>query len=446
MEVRATRTNDVSQQVEVEIEEKEILAATHKKLQRMAKTVRIDGFRQGKVPVNVIRQRFGSSARAEAIEETVNTKVYEALQSDELNKTIQFSRPEVSEGVASGNVVFTFVAENFPEFTPKDYKGVAVELVRSEVEDAAIDAEVDRLREELTALKPVEGRTAVEADDVVRISFKGLGEGPQSELSQEDQEVDLSEESLIPGMVEGLVGAEKDAKTVVTVTLPEDFGLEELKGQDIDLEIEVHDILVRQAPELDDSFAKETGKADTYAELRETIREELLTARKKANEDDARRRMLDIIGESNAVTVPPMYLNTQSQQQVMEQLQMFERQGINWQDLDLDIGSLVQASERDMEGSLARSLLLQAIAKEEDIDVNDEDVDAEIKKLAEENDIPESQVLASMGGDDAKDQLRFRLQMDRVLDFVWSEGTITEVDELPTAEDEDSDAADGEEV
>src|SRR5699024_4183628 len=183
-----------------------------------------------------------------------------------------------------------------------------------------------------------------------------------------------------------LVGAEKDAKTVVTVTLPEDFGLEELQGKDIDLEIEVHDILARQAPELDDSLAKETGKADTYDELRETVRAELLETRKKANEDDARRRMLDIVGESNDVTVPPMYLNTQSQQQGMEQLQVFERQGINWQDLDLDIGALVQASERDMEGSLARSLLLQAIAKEEDIDVTDEEVDAEIKKMAEEHD------------------------------------------------------------
>lgn len=441
MEVRATRTNDISQQVEVEIEEQEILAATNKKLQRMAKSVRLDGFRKGKVPVSVVRKRFGASARAEAIEETVNAKVYEALQSDDLKETVQFSRPDVTEGVARGNVKFTFVAENFPEITPKDYKGVAVDLVRSEIEDAAVDTEIQRLQEELTALQPVEDRTVVEAGDIVRISFKGLGEGPQSELSQEDQEVDLGDENLIAGMAEGLVGAEKGGKKVVTITLPEDFGLEELQGKDVDLDVDVHEILVRQAPELDDSFAKETGKADTYAELRETIREDLLNARKKSNEDDARRRMLDTIGASNPVTVPPMYLSMQAQQQVMEQLQMFERQGIAWQDLGLDINSLIQASERDMEGSLARSFVLQAIAKAENIDVNDDDVDAEIKRMAEENDVPEAQVLASLGGDQAKDQLRFRLQMDRVLDFVWSEATITEVDELPESEEASPDEA-----
>lgn len=439
MEVRATRTNDVSQQVEVEIEEKVILAATNKKLQRMAKNVRIDGFRKGKVPVSVVRKRFGGSARAEAIEETVNAKLYEALQStDELKETIQFSRPDVTEGVQKGNVVFTFVAENFPEFTPKDYKGVAVDLVRAEVEDAAVDTEIKRLQEELTALEPVEDRNVVEAGDVLRISFKGLGDGPQSELSQEDQEVDLSDENLIAGMAEGLPGAEKGGKKVVTITLPEEFALEELQGKDIEIEVEVHDILVRRAPELDDSFAKETGKADTYEALRETIREDLLSSRKKASEDDARRRLLQTIQESNPITVPPMYLSMQAQQQVMEQLQMFEQQGIAWQDLGLDINSLVQASERDMEGSLANSLILQAIAKAEDIDVSEEDVDAEIKKMAEENNVSEDQVLASLGGAQAKDQLRFRLQMDRVLDFVWSEATITEVDELPSPEAEES--------
>lgn len=446
MEVRATRTNDVSQQVEVEIEEKEILAATHKKLQRMAKNVRIDGFRKGKVPVNVVRKRFGASARAEAIEETVNAKIYEALASDELKETVQFSRPDVIEGVSGGNVKFTFVAENFPQVDVKDYKGVAVDLVRTEVEDAAVDTEIKRLQEELTALEPVEGRNVVEAKDVVRISFKGIGDGPQAELQQEDQEVDLGDEGLIQGLADGLVGAEKGGKKVITITLPEDFGLEELQGKDVDLDVEVHEILARQAPALDDSFAKETGKADTYAELREKIREDLLSTRKKSNEDAARRRMLDTIGASNPVTVPPMYLGMQAQRQVMEQLQMFERQGIAWQDLGLDIGSLIQASERDMEGSLARSFVLQAIAKAENIEVNDEDVDDEIKRMAEENDVPEAQVIASLGGEQAKDQLRFRLQMDRVLDFVWSEATITEVDELPAAEETSSEPAEDEEA
>lgn len=442
MQVRATRTNEVSQDVEVEIDENVVNKAAARKLRQMAAKVKIDGFRPGKAPANVVRQRYGNSARMEAIDELVNTKMYEALQQDGLNETVQFSRPEVQSGVQSGNLVFTFKAENFPEIDPVDYTGVAVELQRAVIEESAVDAEIKRLQDELTKLAPVEGRTTVEATDVVRVSYKALGEGPQAEMAQDDQEIDLSNAELLPGVADGLVGAEKGGKKVITVTLPEDFPMDELKGKDLELEMEIHEILGRQAPALDDDFAKETGKADTYAELRETIETDLRNARKTANEGSARQRLLDAIGAANPVTVPPMYLSMQSQQQVMEQLQMFEKQGIDWRNMKLDVNALMDASKRDMEPSLARSLVMQAIARKENIEVSDEDVQAKIEEIAAERGEPASRILASMGGQDAMDQLRFREQMDRVLDFVWSAATITEVDELTAAEE----AAEGDEA
>lgn len=443
MQVRATRTNEVSQQVEVEIDEKVVNAAAARKLREMAAKVRIDGFRPGKAPANIVRQRFGQSARVEAIDDVVNKKMFEALQTEGLNETIQFSQAQVQSGVEGGNLVFTFVAENFPEVTPVDYKGVKVELQRSVLEESAVDAEIKKLQEEFTKLEPVEGRTTVEANDVVRVSYIALGDGPQAEMAQDDQEIDLSRDDLLAGVATGLVGAEKDGKTVVTVTLPEDFPLDELKGSDIQLEIEVHEILGRQAPELNDDFAKETGRADTYDALRSSIENELLEARKKANEGSARQRLLDTIAASNSVTVPPMYLSMQSQQQVMQQLQMFEQQGIDWRNMNLDVNMLLEASERDMEPSLARSLVMQAIASAESIEVTEEEVRAEIDKIAEDRGEPASRVLATMGGEEALDELRFRKLMERVLDFVWSEATITEVDELtpqeePAAESEEA--------
>lgn len=443
MQVRATRTNEVSQQVEVEIDAQVVQSAADRKLKGMASKVRIDGFRPGKAPANVVRKRFGQSARAEAIDEIINAKLYEALQEDGLNETVQFSRPEIKSGIANGALVFTFTAENFPEVTPVDYKGVAVELERSVLEESAVDAEVKRLQDELTKLAPLEGRDTVEANDVVRVSYIALGEGPQAEMSQEDQEIDLSREDLLEGVATGLVGATKGGKKVVSVTLPEDFPVDELKSKEIELEIEVHEILARQAPELDDAFAKETGKADTYAELRASIEEELLSARKKAAEGRARQRMLDAIAASNPVVVPPMYLAMQSQQQVMEQLQMFERQGIDWRNMQLDVEALLDASQRDMEPSLARSLVMQAIARIESIEVSEDEVREEIEKIAADRDEPASRVLASMGGEDALEELRFRKQMERVLDFVWAAATITEVDALTPQEEA---ASEGEEA
>lgn len=439
MQVRTTRTNEVTQLVEVEIEEQKIKSATARKLREMSAKVKIDGFRPGKAPAEVVRKRFGASARMEAIEDVVNRSVYEALQTEGLDKTVQFSRPEVVSGFDGGNVVFTFNAENFPQIDPKDYKGVAVELLRTTVEASEVDAEIEKLREGLTQLAPVESRDTVEAGDVVRVNYRALGEGPQAEMAEEDQEIDLSRGDLLPGVAEGMVGATKGGKQVVKVTLPEEFPLDELKGAEIELEIEVLDILARQAPELNDDFAKETGKADTLDALRATIEAEIRKGRATSNENAAKNRILDVIGASNPVTVPPMYLSMQSQQQVMEQLQMFERQGIDWRNMKLDVNMLLDASKRDMEPSLARSLVMQAIAREENISVTDEEVQAEVERIAAERGEPASRVLAQLGGEDALDQLRFRKQMDRVLDFVWSAATITEVDALtePAAESTD---------
>lgn len=443
MQVRTNRTNEVTQQVEVEIEEQKIQSATARKLREMAAKVKIDGFRPGKAPAEVVRKRHGAAARMEAIEDIVNRSVYEALQTDGLDKTIQFSRPEVKAGFDGGNVVFTFDAENFPHIDPKDYKGVAVELLRTTVDAEEVDAEIEKLREGLTQLAPVEDRTTVQANDVVRVNYRALGEGPQAEMAEDDQEIDLSRTDLLPGVSTGMVGAEKGAKHIVQVTLPEEFPLDELKNAGISLEIEVLDILARQAPALDDAFAKETGKADTLDALRAKIEADLRDGRVKSNENSAKNRILDVIGAANTVQVPPMYLAMQSQQQVMEQLQMFEKQGIDWRNMKLDVNMLLDASKRDMEPSLARSLVMQAIAREQDITVSDEEVQAEVDRMAAERNEPAARIIAQLGGEDALDQIRFRKQMDRVLDFVWSAATITEVDALTEAAEE---SADGEEA
>lgn len=435
MEVRVTRSNEISKQVEVEVEEELIDRKVNQELRKIAKNARIDGFRKGKVPVAIIRKRYGQSARMEAIENLVQEVVAQVVQTEELRDMIHLSRPQVDSGVASGNVVYSMTAENFPEVTPVDYKGVAVELLRSSVDEEAVDAQINRRLEQFTTLVPVEDRDTVEANDILQLSLQGLGEGPQSRLSQQDQEVDLGREGLLPGLADGLIGAKKDDKTVVTVTLPDDFGVEELAGQDIQLEIEVHEILRKDVPEKDDEFAKETGEADTYDELVEKIRADLLKTEQDANENDARNRLMDAILEKNLMEVPPLYLLSQGQEQVWNQLQMFEQQGLDWRKIGLDINGLAERATEDIRPNVQRAILLQAIGKAEALEATDEDVDAHVKRLAEENDVTEEQVRASYK-DDTDDQARLRQMttIERVLDFLWSEATITEVDALTVAQ------------
>lgn len=434
MQVRVNRTSAVAQEVEVTIPEQDVKSLSAKKLKQKAASAKVDGFRPGKAPFEVVKRRFGNQARLEAIEQLVNDATYKALQQeDDLKETVQFSQPQPKGGVNGGDLVFTFVAENFPKIDVKDYKGVAVELVRSVVNAEAVDAEIQKLRDELTALVPVEGRNTVQAGDVVRVNYRGLGDGPQSEMSQDDQEIDLTRGDLLPGVAEGFVGAEKGVKKAIPVTLPEEFPLDELKGKQIELEIEVLEILERKVPELNDELAKESGRAETLAELRAQIENKQLEGIKNGNEQSAKTRLLDAIVEKNPVEVPRLYLQQQAIEQVSNQLEMFKRQGIDWQKMNLDVNRLLEASVRDLEPQLKRSFILQAIAAVENIQFSQEEVQAEVARIAAEQGQPESRIIAQLGGEAGLSRLQFGKQMDRVLDFVWSAATISEVDSLTPA-------------
>ena len=375
-----------------------------------------------------------ANPRVALIEQLVNDAVFKALQTEEaLKQTVQFSQPQPKAGGENGTLTFTFVAENFPKLENVEYQGTEVELVKSVVDNAAVDAELEKLREELTTLAPVEGRDTVQAGDVVRVSYRGLGDGPQAEMAEEDQEIDLNRGDLLPGVAEGFVGAQLGVKKTVPVTLPEEFPLDELKGAQIELEIEVSQILERKVPALDDELAKDSGRAETLAELRAQIETAQLDAAKSTNERDAKNRLLDAIAQKNPVDVPPLYLRQQAIEQVQNQLEMFKRQGIDWQKMNLDVNRLLDASIRDLEPQLKRTFLLQTIADAQNIEYTDDEVKAEIAKMAEEQGQPESRIIAQLGGQDGLSRLQFGRQMDRALDFVWSAATIVEVDSMTAA-------------
>lgn len=439
MQVNVERTNAVSQQVQITIGEQDVKAAAAKKLKQTASKVKIDGFRAGKAPQELVKRRFGRQARLEAIEQLVNDAVFKALQTeDALKETVQFSQPQPGSGLDAGDLVFTFVAENFPKIDVTDYKGVAVELERSVLDSDAVDAEIQKIRDEQTALAPVEGRTTVQAGDVVRVNYRGLGDGPQSEMEQDDQEIDLTRADLLPGVAEGFVGAEIGVKKAIPVTLPEEFPLEELKGAQIELEIEVLEILERKAPELNDELAKASGRADTLEGLRESIAKAQMETKTKSAEQAAKNRLLDAIVAKNPVEVPPLYLRQQAIQQVQNQLEMFKRQGIDWEKMNLDVNRLLEASTNDLEPQLKRSFVLQAIASVENIEFSEAEVAAEVARIAEEQGQPEARIVTQLGGQEGLSRLQFGKQMDRVLDFVWSAATITEVDSVTPAATEEA--------
>jgi trigger factor len=449
MDVRVNRTNEVSQDVEVEIPQEDVEREVTKKLKQLSSRVREPGFRKGKVPLKIVRRKYGQSARADVIRDLVNDYAMKALEDDKLEKTVHMSRPELKDGVKSGPVTFAFTAENMPDVTPSGYIGLTVEREKVEVTDEDVENELKELQEEFTQLVPVEDRDTVEDGDVVTVDYQAKGKGPVEDIHQEGQEVDLNDEELLEGFADGLIGATIDEPKTIQVVLPDEFSIEELAGEEIDLEVTVRSIQREERPEIDDDLAAESGEADTIDELRTQIRENLEKQRTDEAENQARRRLVEQIIEAHEMTIPPLYVESQAMRDVQQRLQMFQQQGLDPSELGLDPQELVETSKPNIERSIREAVLLRGIAENEEIAVEDSELDAEIDKMAEERGVPRQRIAAQLNEPQQKEQFRTQILFDRVLDFVWSEARVEVVDEVsdpetneesePEASDEASD-------
>ena len=435
MEVKVTEQSPVEKNVEVGVAAALLAKDVDKRLKQMAGRAKIKGFRPGKAPMKMIRQRYGKGARLDALDALVRKSLLEALKRDDLKGTIHVTEPSVESGTKPGeDVKFTFTAETLPEIEPKGYMGLAVDKVKPVVDDADIDAQLSQLQENHTAIVPVEDRDVVEAGDVVVMSYKALGEGEVEKIFATDQEVDLGDEGLLDGLAAGVAGAKKGEPKIADVTLPEEFALETLAGQTIQIEVNVSEIKHQEVPAIDDALAAESGEADTLDELKTKIRERLTESKTRETEAAAKRRMLDAVVEANPVDLPANYVQSQALGEARRQAQRLAQMGVNPEDLGFDLAAVAENVKDDVAKSIRESLLLRAVATREELKVADGDIDAHLAKVAKEQKQPLARLKARYAKGDAREQLRTQLLFERVVDFIWSKATITEVDALPEDE------------
>lgn len=439
MELKVTDDSPIRRTVEVTVPASAVKAEVNRRLKEIGKRVRVPGFRRGHVPMGQLRQRYGRDVRFEAIDALVRTHIGKALETDDLKGTVHVAQPELTDvGEGEGGFGFTFVAERLPKVEPKDYAGVAVQQKKVEVTDEDVQGELVALQEQHTDLVPVEDRDEIAADDIVVVSYKGVGDGPESEIFAEDQTIDLSDENLLDGFASGLAGKSKAESHEVSVTLPEDFQLDELAGKTITLEVTVAELKRRDVPAIDDELAKESGEAESLDELKAAIRERIESSRRAEAEMDAKRRLLATVRDANDVEIPDGYLEDQARNEVRFRLQQMQQQGMDLSILGDQAGNLTESVKPQVRNAVLESLVLRAIAEAENIEVDDDAINAWIDEQAETTKQPKAKLRARYRNAEARNALSSRLLFDRVLEFVWSKATIEEVDELPGSEDDEA--------
>ncbi len=372
----------------VEVAAEEVEAALQNAYLKNRKQISVPGFRKGKVPRQMIEKMYGPEVFYDDAANALIQKAYPQA-ADECELEI-VSRPTVDIVQLEKGKSFIFTAEVAvkPEVTLGQYKGIEVEKADTAATDEEVNAEIDKEREANSRTISVEDR-AVQDGDMTVIDFEGFVDGEAFEGGKgTDYPLTIGSGAFIPGFEEKLVGAEIGKEAEVDVTFPEEYHAKELAGKPAVFKCTVKEIKVKELPELDDDFAQDVSDFDTLEEYKADVRkkvEEKKAADAKAKKEDA---VIEKIIEGAAMEIPDAMVETQAERMVDEFAQRLQMQGLTMEQYLQFTGGNVQALvEQSKPQALKRiqsRLVLEAVVAAENLTASDEELDAELGRMAEQ--------------------------------------------------------------
>ena len=387
MNVKSVEKENGKAKVVVEIDKAEFEQALNKAYAKCRKDIMLPGFRKGKAPRKMVESMYGATVFYEDAVNEIFPDIYtKAIVEQELKAV---GSPSVSnmDTPDEGGVVLTIETELYPEVTLGQYKGLEVPKREVKVEESEVDAEVGRMAERNARIETVD-RAAANGDTVV-IDFEGfVDDKPFQGGKAEDYSLTLGSGSFIPGFEDALVGAVAGEERDVNVTFPEDYSAKELAGKPAVFKCKVHEVKESIKPELDDEFAKDVSEFDTLDALKDDIRTRFTKSRTEQNDRAFESAAVQMAAANMTCNIPACMIDEQVDHQIEQFAYQLQSQGMKMEDYVKMVGgdlSSLRASMRPMAEQTVRSdILLSEIAHAENLEVTDEEVEEELKKLAEQ--------------------------------------------------------------
>jgi trigger factor len=408
--------------IEVEVDASRVRKAFDRAYRDLAKQVRVKGFRPGKAPRSVLEKLHGASV-AEQLEHTlVSETLADAI---ELAETPPVSEPAISAGKPTPDASFKYTAslEVSPEIELPELSGLPAIRPEVSVEDAEVDERLEELRTSRAPLVEEAEGTAIARGHVATIDFVGRIDGePFEGGTGQGVQLEIGGGRFIPGFEDQLTGAQAGDDREVRVTFPDPYGNAEIAGKEAVFAVHVVDVRKRQAPELDDEFAKDIGDFDSLDALRARIRADLESGQERESKETFRTTLMDALLERMDFAVPPGMVDRQLQSQLASAQRRLEAQldddAIRAQ-LDRWREEWRPRAERDVR----EMLVLQAIANAEGIEVADDEISARISEMLGPD--PQAPRMRELHEDEQlRGMLRHQLRDEKVLDFLAPEAKI----------------------
>lgn len=391
--------------------------AINKVYKREVKKINIQGFRKGKAPRRIIEKMYGTEVfYDDAMQDCYPEALYAAAEEAGV-KIVAVESLEAIEASAEG---FTFKAQVIvePEMEIDGYKGIEIEKKSTEVTDELIDKEIEQVRERNSRLVTVEDRAAENGDTAV-IDFEGFVDGEAFEGGKsEGYNLSLGSGNFIPGFEEQIVGHKAGEEFSIFVTFPEEYQAEELQGKEAEFKIVLHEIKTKELPVVDDEFVQDVSDKETLEEykeeLRETVGKRLVDEAEKDVDDKIAEKLMELVqGE-----IPEAMYENQTNDMIRDFESRLRSQGLDMDTymryMGMDVNALKGMYRTDAEKRVKLRLALETIAKKENIEVTEADLDEEYGKLAETYKMDVDKVKVAIPADSLSEDVRVQKALDLV--------------------------------
>jgi len=388
---------------------------------KVVKQVSIPGFRKGRIPRSLFEKRFGVEALYQDALDVILPKAYTSAVEETGIEPIDQPEIDIEQMEKGKELIFKATVQVKPDVKLGDYKGLEVEKMDTEVTEEDVDNELTRLRERQAELVVKEEGKAEEGDTVV-IDFEGFTDGEPFEGGKsENYSLELGSGSFIPGFEDQLIGVVPGEEKEVAVTFPEEYHAEELAGKEAVFQVKVHEIKTKVLPELDDEFAKDVDdEAETLDELKTKIREQLAESKKQEADQKLRDTLVEKATENSEIDLPEIMVENELENMMREFEQRLQMQGMN---LDLfyqfsgqDEEDLRAQMKEDAEKRVRMGLTLEAIAKAENLEATEEDVNNELQKMADMYNMSVEDIKKAFGGN--VNHIKNDLKIQKAIEFL----------------------------
>ena len=419
--IKNEQTEKNTVKLTIEVDKEAFEKALEKAYKKNVKQIALPGFRKGKAPRKLIEKYYGEAVFYEDAVNFVCPDAYEYAVKEAGITPVD--RPEIDiETIGEGkDLVLTAVVTVKPEVTLGDYKGVTAEKTVYETKDEDVEAEIKADAEKNARMITIEDR-AVEKGDITVIDFEGFVDGVAFEGGKGlDHTLEIGSGQFIPGFEDQLVGAKLNEETEVNVKFPEEYHAEELKGKDATFKVTVKEIKVKELPQFDDDFAKDVSEFDTFEEYKANIKEKLDKSNEARTKGEFENNVVEVVTNNATVDIPQCMIDNRIEDMIKDFGYRLSSQGMSLEQYMQITGTTVDTFKEQFKdqatAQVKSNLVLEAIAKAEALSVSDEDLEEELKKMAEMYGM-ELDKVKTLIGENEQETIKEDLKIRKAVEFI----------------------------